>query len=370
MKKRRDSLKYGIIATVIDSKELTGIEKYAYQFIKNTPVELHKYIIVFCHPNGTDLIDSLGLDIKVITSPFENRILTDQIWLPWVIRQTEVDVVYNLSLSYPILGYGNRKFASIIHDATPWRYRETISNGMKYYYLPQLNSLLRNSKLYAIITVSQSSKNDISKYCSVAADKIYVIHSGIDAEFLKVDSHPKNKNWTTIDYILTVGTLEPRKNLKTLFNSFEMVSREHPSLNLIVVGRRGWIDSLDLPENVKEKIQFTGYVSMQELLSLYANARLFVFPSIYEGFGFPLLEAMASGVPVIASNTSSLPEIGGEACIYADPFSKEDFTEKIKMLLDDQKLHAKLIVEGRLRVKQFDWGEAVKKTWEVLRKYA
>ena len=157
------------------------------------------------------------------------------------------------------------------------------------------------------------------------------------------------------NYILAVGTLEPRKNLRRLIQAFETVKKENPSLSLVFVGARGWL-SKDLYADIeKNSIITTGYVSREDMPALYSGAKLFVFPSLYEGFGLPPLEAMRCGVPVVVSDNSSLPEVAGEAGIYVNAKDADSIAEGIQKGLYDENLRAVSIRKGFLQSQKFSW---------------
>jgi glycosyltransferase involved in cell wall biosynthesis len=169
-------------------------------------------------------------------------------------------------------------------------------------------------------------------------------------------------------YVLFVGTLQPRKNIVRLTEAFSKL--EEKDLNLVVVGKKGWQyeEILDAPKkyNVEKKVLFLDSVSDSDLFSLYKNAQCFVLPSLYEGFGLPILEAMQYGCPVITSNVSSLPEAGGDAALYFDPLNIEDMAQKIKMVLTDTNLREEMIKKGYNQIKKFSWEKTAKETLEVL----
>jgi len=172
-------------------------------------------------------------------------------------------------------------------------------------------------------------------------------------------------------FMLFVGTIEPRKNLQTLIRALDViVARGETEYKLVIAGRKGWQKSLEIPEKIRDFIFFTGFVDDGDVPCLYQLAEVFVFPSIYEGFGLPMLEAMASGTPVVASNSSSLPEVGGDACLYADPLSAEDFSEKIQKVLSDTSLRQELISKGRARAKMFSLRKAAEQTLRVYEEVA
>lgn len=199
---------------------------------------------------------------------------------------------------------------------------------------------------------------------------ITVIYVGIDNSFversLQQSSEVKIKYNLPSKYILTVGTLEPRKNLNLLLKAFEMLRKKYDAEHkLVIVGRKGWQKSLSIKKELKDYIVLTGFVDERHLPIIYRLADLFVFPSIYEGFGSPILEAMACQTPVIASNISSLPEVGGNACLYADPYDPLDFAKKMSTILNDKNLYDDLIGKGKERIKRFSWRKTAENTLKV-----
>jgi glycosyltransferase involved in cell wall biosynthesis len=157
-------------------------------------------------------------------------------------------------------------------------------------------------------------------------------------------------------YVLFVGTLEPRKNLKELITAMEELWRGGSDLRLKIVGAKGWNEEVKVSGEFERMVEFTGFVSDEELVGLYGAAEVFVFPSFYEGFGIPLLEAMACGVAVISADNSSLREVGGDACVYFDG----DLSECIKRVVGDNELKKELRERGLLRCKEFSWKESAK----------
>lgn len=221
------------------------------------------------------------------------------------------------------------------------------------------------AKATKIIAVSQNTKRDLIKNYHAPENKISVIYNGFEKDVVKSKSLSIKK-----PYILYVGTLQPRKNISLLISAFDKFVKKHPKYSLIIAGKKGWLYDEIFTQvkrlNHSDKIQFTGYVNDQELIYLYQNAECFVLPSLYEGFGIPILEAMSYGCPVISSNASSLPEVGGDACLYFDPQSENQLLEQLEKLLSDDQLRDNLIRSGKQRVKLFSWQKSADQTLEVL----
>jgi glycosyltransferase involved in cell wall biosynthesis len=211
----------------------------------------------------------------------------------------------------------------------------------------------------AIICVSESTRRDLLEFYEVDPRRVHTVHSGIAAlpEPAPLPGLPSR-------YILFVSTIEPRKNLGVLLDAFEEMDYDGA---LVIAGRVGWKSDeiakrLDAP-----RIVHLDYLPPAQLATAYGHADVFVFPSIHEGFGFPLLEAMTHGVPVIAARSSSLPEIGGDAALYFDPRNARELAELLRRVLRDDTLRNDLIARGRERAAQFRWDRTAEETMRVIR---
>lgn len=239
------------------------------------------------------------------------------------------------------------------------------------------------NKAAKIITISESSKNDIIRHYKVPEEKIKVVYPGIKSKSqmsnVKTASQPrlnrgqnlnllKDKYNVQGDYILFVGTLQPRKNVSRLIEALSKIKDKN--INVIVIGKKGWMfeEIFKAPQKfgVGDRVKFLDSVPDEDLPSFYANAACFVLPSLYEGFGLPVLEAMQYGCPVITSNVSSLPEAGGDAAIYVDPQSAADISEKIERVLGSESLRNEMREKGFLQAKKFSWEKTAKETLKVL----
>ena len=224
-----------------------------------------------------------------------------------------------------------------------------------------------------LIAVSQNTKHDLMKYLKIPENRISVIYNGIDHSIFK----PYEVKVLDKPYILYVGSERPRKNLSRLFEAFARVKGEFPELKLVKMGAAG--RSEEYRRNVMRKLDSLGitgdvifvvHASELDLVHYYSSASLLAYPSLYEGFGLPLLEAMACGCPVVTSNTSSMPEVAGEAGIMVDPYDIDALTEAIKQVLTDDTLRDNMVRKGLEQARMFSWEKTVEQTLEVYNKVA
>lgn len=248
--------------------------------------------------------------------------------------------------------------------------------------LIQLRSWTKKSvqKADKILTISKSTKNDIIDYYQVDRGKVKVAYPAISNIKMTKNNEKilKKYNLQKGKYLIFVGTLQPRKNLIRLIKAFSKLIG-HQSLaisHLLIVGKKGWMYDEIFEEVKKQKLEdkiiFTGFVSEKEKNSLLKNASAFVLPSLYEGFGFPVLEAMQTGVPVVISNVSSLPEVGGNAALYIeDPKSVDSIYSTLKKAVDlSDSAREELIKKGKEQVKKFSWRKTAEQTLGVIQEVA
>ncbi|TAK96912.1 glycosyltransferase family 1 protein [Patescibacteria group bacterium] len=230
-----------------------------------------------------------------------------------------------------------------------------------------------------LIAVSESTKRDILKfYPRVQEKNIRVIYHGFSDEYLQKEITTeesegvlKNYKLQSQSYILYVGALQPRKNLERLVEAFELVKKNHPELKLVLAGSRAWqwagIEACIQRSPFRQDIIITGTVGIETLRVLYRQAAVFAFPSLYEGFGIPILEAFASQVPVVTADNSSLREIAGEAALFCKDSDSVDLSEKLKMVLENPALTEELARKGIVQLTNFSWDKCARETLEWIR---
>jgi len=264
-------------------------------------------------------------------------------------RGKKVVTVHDLfALDYPRLAEGEAR----------WAFRRGIKKNLV--------------RADGIITFSEYMFRDIRRrFPFLPPEKIRVIPHGLDPFFLEPVSEAEleafaRRKLLPADFLLFVGTLEARKNVARLIRAFQQISLMRPSLHLILIGKRGReeekIKEMVEVLGLKEKVHFKGYVDRSELKLFYHLARALVMPSLVEGFGFPVIEAMACGLPVLASRTTALPEVGGEAALYFEPENVRDIIQAIQAILDNPDLRCHLSQKGRRRARDFSWEKAAART--------
>lgn len=227
-----------------------------------------------------------------------------------------------------------------------------------------------------IITISENAKKEICDYYKVPSNKAEVVYLGCPKNIEKIEDLDliqtvKNKYGIKKRYILFVGTLEPRKNIKGLIDAYNLLNDNLKNeYQLVLCGGKGWYykEIFDIVERyrLEERVVFTGYADGSDISSIYSGASAFVLPSFYEGFGLPILESFTCGIPVVCSNSSSLPEVGGDAVIYCDPNDIDSIKESITVVLENKDLTKRNVEKGYEQLKKFSWNKAAKKTLKIL----
>lgn len=298
------------------------------------------------------------------------RLFWDQVTFPRRAGKAKVDLLHQPCFSTPLFYRG--KIVVTCHDLISIFFPENLPLASRLFYSKWMPFSYRRADM--IIAISEHTKRDIMALLKIPESKIRVIHSAASKDFCPVKSknilsRVQKKYGTGKKYLLDVGTLEPRKNLPFLVRAYALAVREGIEENLVITGKKGWyydslfklVDELDLGK----KVIFTGYVGEKDLPALYSGAKAFVFPSIYEGFGLPPLEAMACGAPVICSSTSSLSEVVGQAGILLLPKDERLWAKNIIKVIKDERLARTLSEMGLRQSKKFSWEETARKTIAV-----
>lgn len=349
----------------------SGIERYATCLTKEMIKDMNvDYTLVFkesVHPIFNQVIKQKNIDIVVLKRC--NKLLFYQFVLPYAIRKISADWYLFLAFPVPVLLF-KKNMVSTIHDICCWDCPSTM-NGMSsiYFRISQRIALL---KCKSIVTISRFSEQRIVEKLRCNPNKIWLIYCGVDSKFLNYhDSYYEfsviRKKYSLPDrYILSLSTVEPRKNLDVLVKAYsKMIERKETTLPLVLAGRVGWkinqlINSID--PLIKDKIIFTGFISDEDLPCIYGYADVFVFTSMYEGFGIPPLEALACGTKVVSSNSTALPEVLGDAVFYFENNNYVDLENKlVKVLSLPNECSSEIRKKGKKQVAKFRWSvEATK----------
>ncbi len=306
--------------------------------------------------------------------------ITEQLKLPMLVPTC--DVFWSPHYNIPLAPIRARKRLVTIHDVFHLAYAKTLTTAQRFYAWLLTNRAAHQSD--RVLTVSQFSAQEIIRYTQVDESKLNVILSGVDKDLFSPVKTSSNQAYierkynVAGPYALFVGNVKLNKNLRRLVDGFATILAELPDLKLVITGKQeGFITGdpalfarIKADQALASRIVFTGFVDTQDLPVLYSLAHLFVFPSVYEGFGFPPVEAMACGCPVVASNASSIPEICGEAAWYVDPLDPTDIARGIRTVATDTGLRSQLTDAGYRQSRRYDWHTASKQFTAVIKELA
>ena len=329
------------------------------------------FLFLFDRPFDQEFIYGPNVKGIVVQPPARHPFL----WFIW----NEIAVRATLAKHKPDLYFSTDGFIpqrtkvktlNTIHDLNTVHFPEftpgLAGKHFRHYFLKGAQKANR------LVTVSEFSKKDIVKTYGILPEKIDVVHnavSGFTPKNAQTKQAFKNKFTQGEDYFVFVGALNPRKNLQRIFPAFDLLKSE---TKLLVVGSKMyWDKSIEAAYNAmknKDKVVFTGRLNGEELNLAYAAATALVFPSVYEGFGIPILEALQSGTAVITANNSSLPEVGGEAAIYVNAESTSEIQSALERLESDEHLRNHLITKGEKQLKKFNWDTSAEKLWQSMLK--
>lgn len=294
------------------------------------------------------------------------RFLYEQIYIPYICHKYNIDIVHSLHYSFPLFVFGKVKRFVTIHDLSFFIFPEVHTRIKRIYF--KLFISLATKFCDTIICVSESTKADLMHRFPDNKSNIYTIP--LAAESKRDYSQDqinavKNQFGITKPYLLFIGTLEPRKNIDKLVAAYHQLNIKD-KLQLVIVGKKGWYYDSIFSEVAKNKLEkdvvFTGFVTTDEKNCLLASAHIFIYPSIYEGFGLPVLESINYGIPTITSNVSSMPEVAGEAAILVSPESVKSIASAINSLIDNAELRNHLIAKSKEQSSKFSWHNTARST--------
>lgn len=342
-----------------------GIHTYISQLLNHLPQSADLNYHIFTQ-RGADAFLQEHLTVEMSRLPTENpivRIAWEQAaWLA-LAKRVRVDVLHSMAFVTPMIAPLPKIVT--VYDLSFIHFPERYTKFKRWYLQTQTRRSVQSADL--TIAISEDGKRDVERVFGVSAEKIAVITPGVNAEFrplpqTEIDQFKREKGLNR-PFILHVGTLQPRKNIPTLLSAFAELN--DPNIDLVLVGGKGWLfdEIFALVEqlNLRDRVRFTGFVSEVELPFWYNAAEIFVFPSIYEGFGIPAADAMACGTPVIAANTSSLPEVVGDAGLLFEPQAVSALTERIASVLYDPAQADTMRERGITQAGKFSWTHSGRK---------
>ena len=373
-------LKVGIDARFATRQPRRGIGNYSLNLLHHLVAEAPNVsFILYIASRDSENILPIARNVKVRLIRIPLYPVWEQLILPVVAAIDRVNILHSLGNTGPLFKLGNYKSVISLMDVIFMQSGEGAIKPLSIYQ--SVGRLYRKfiapkcSRVFdAVITISHYSKLDIiAKIPEVNKHNIHVVHLGYDSISSKINSSTiASVNNEKKPFILVLGASDPRKNTTRLVRAFLSLLREkHIQEDLVICGYEDWESSesydLTVKANAISRVKFFKHVSEAQLLSLYKQARIFVYPSLFEGFGLPILEAFALSCPVVASNTTSIPEVAGDAVLYIDPYNTDEIAKGIFTLLSDSYLRNTLTISGRARVRMFTWQECAMKTLKIYR---
>ena len=370
-----ESPRSACLRIAIDARKLHdyGIGTYVRNLIGELAVQTDeaRYVLL-CRPEDEELCQSFGPRFEALVERAGNYSVREQFSVPMTLRRARVDLFH--APHYVVSPLTTIPYVVTIHDCIHLRFPQYLpSQVARVYAQVMMRTAARRAR--RVLTVSEASKDDIRHFLGVPDSKVEVIHNAIDAG---IAAPPTEEAITrvcqrfqlTSPFILYAGNIKPHKNVDRLIEAYSILRRRgYEQAKLLIIG-----DEISKYQNLRrlvhrfqlhQHVRFFGFVPEATLAVLYRKAVMFVFPSLYEGFGLPPLEAMAAGTPVITSKVSSLPEVVGDAALLVDPMDAGAIADAMARLLDDDALRRDLIRRGHERARAFSWTRSVARTREV-----
>lgn len=373
-------MRIGIDARFFGSEQ-KGLGRYSQKLVEeleNIAEDDEVEYYIFLRKINFDYFQPKNKRFKKILAEYSWYGWKEQIFFPLLLNKYNIDLMHFCHFNVPI--FYRRKFLVTIHDLILFHFptvENTTLNYFWYFFKKIAYHLIIKSaakRARKVVTVSEFTKNDIEKEFKIPRNKIIVIKEGfvINKKTNDIDYRTIFKKYDIINpYLLYVGNAYPHKNLEKLCEAFELVKKEFPDLNLVIVGGEDYFFNR-LKRYVRDRkfsgVIFPGFISDAELDVFYEKAELFVFPSLYEGFGIPPLEALAKKVAVVSSNRTSMPEVLGEAAQYFNPEDIHSIANNILVVLKSKKRRDDLIKQGEEILKKFNWRKMAQETLAVYKK--
>ena len=361
----------------IDARKLRdfGIGTYVRNLLRQLArqEDAHHYVVL-CREQDCDWIDDLGPRFRAVIETAGNYSVAEQFAIPIDLRRESAELFHAPHYVLPPLT--PCRSVVTIHDCIHLRFPQYLPSKLGYAYA-RAQMWTATHRAGRVITVSEASKRDILRYFRVPESQIDVIYNAIDERFWQEPSEEeigrvRERYRLDNPFVLYAANIKPHKNLERLIEAFHLLRQNSPQLKdvqLLIIGdeisKYATLRRAVHRHKLHKHVRFFGFVPDQTLAALYRLANVFVFPSLYEGFGLPPLEAMASGTPVITSNVSSLPEVVGQAALMIDPYEPSAIADAMYRVLTDAPLRAELIQLGFARAREFSWERSIKRVREI-----
>jgi len=329
------------------------------------------YILV-CRPEDCEQVEKLGPNFRPVIDRSANYSLAEQLTVPFDLARARVDLFH--APHYVLPAFTPCRSIVTIHDCIHLMFPQYLPSRLAHTYA-RIAFWLAVNRSARILTVSETSKRDILRFFKIPPDKIDVIYNAIDARFQRVPEESQiervRERYQLHDrFLLYAGNVKPHKNLERLIDAFARLRQQgFDDIKLLISGseisRYAILRRAVHRYNLHKHVRFLGFLSTETLAILYRLADAFVFPSLYEGFGLPPLEAMASGTPVLTSNVSSLPEVVDGAALLIDPYKPESIADGMRQILSDDSLRQRLVRRGREQAASFSWEESAKRVLSI-----
>lgn len=338
-----------------------GTESYAKGIMGRLFGDRENDYVVFTNANTSRSDLGLPSAVKMITVPVDarsrsRRYLAEQTVLPRLVKTERVDLLHSMGYVAPI--WTEVPSVVTIHDVNFRNVRMPLTKRVP------LGWFMKQSARHAaaVVTVSDFSKQEICAAFGLDAAKVWVTHNAPNSDVFE-PSQPPSQEPAHKPYVFVLSSPSPHKNIDGFIKAFEIIAVQSPGLRLVIAGHLA--PTISVPAALKDRIEVLGYVPRATLLDLYRGAACFVMPSFYEGFGIPVIEAMAVGTPVVCSNRAALPEVGGEAAVYFDPVDHAQMATAVLRVLRDSQLAEEMSKSGKERARVFTWAHSAAKTLAV-----
>lgn len=357
----------GIDASKAGQKKRTGVENTLFQIILHMQKFITNDEINLYTPNRLDKSLLLNPKFKEKTIPFHR--LWHRFRLPLALFRDKPDIFLEITNVLP--AFSPKKSIYMIHDLAYKFFPESYSKYELLMNESNMKSSLKRAE-YLIFT-SNANRDDFYKFYNFPKDKTRIVPLGYDKKIYKVINKPKNILKLKSPYFLFVGRLEKRKNVANIIEAFSLFKQKNNTAHkLVLVGKKGYgyekiIQKINSFSELKKEIIVPGYLNDKDLAHLYSASDAFIFPSLYEGFGIPVLEAMASGIPVLTSNIPTLKEVAGDGALYVDPKNTNDIADGIENIISNKKKRSDSIKKGVLNIKKYSWENTAKEVFNIIK---